>query len=147
MPSVSEIVRAMPRTLQLRFQSVGGFVRGVLEEEAARAEHPFALTEDDIATIQLFTLCFLLDEFFRAGTRAAGSAARSLERFGLEGFTVGSQKFTKDSPETMRGERLADALRAVLQQSSLWSRYQGARTARELVRTLARELSHGRPLG
>jgi len=96
-PSISSIVSQLPQRLQRRFESLGKYIRGVIDEESNNLDANIALSTEDTQLIQLAALIYLLDSFFRAGTSSARNAATTFEQFGLSGFQVGSTTFTRDN--------------------------------------------------
>lgn len=141
--SIGDIVSMMPKALQARFSSLGGYVAMVIEE-AGIAEPP--LSDEDIQFIQLAALVYALDQFLRAGTKAARSASEAFQTLGADGFVVGSTHFTKDGKNTLRGERLADALRDCITDEKMRATIAASSTMRELVRSLAQMGRRDRPL-
>jgi hypothetical protein len=142
-PSISEIIGQLPRKMQVRFESLGRFVNGIIEEEKAKLDRNIVLTKEDVQIIQLAVFIYSLDNFFRFGTYAARNASASFEQFNLSGFTVGSSVFTRDNINTMRGEELANQLRNVISSTPLAPFIRTAPTMAELVSTLIQELQDG----
>jgi hypothetical protein len=132
--TVGDIVGMMPKALQARFNSLGGYVAAVIEE-AGPKDPP--LDKEYVQFIQLAALVYALDAFFRAGTHAARSASTAFEALGAQGFTVGATHFTSTGENTLRGERLADALRDAITDDQLRALIASSRTMRDLVRDLA----------
>lgn len=133
--SIGDIVGMMPNALQARFNSLGGYVSMVIKE-AEGTDPP--LDKEDIHFIQLAALVFALDHFLRAGTKAARSASVAFESLGAEGFVVGSTPFTSNGVNTVRGERLANALRDAITDEKMRNTITSSPTMRDLVCTLAR---------
>jgi hypothetical protein len=141
----ADIVRLLPKSLQARFTSLGGYVTAILSE-VGPIDPP--LPDEQVQFIQLAALVYALDEFLRAGTRAAKSACSNFEALGAEGFAVGGTIFTKDGAATLRGERLATALRASIAEGRIKDAISSASSIRGLVKDLAWTLPRGRrPLG
>jgi len=145
-PSVAEIVRLLPYRLQIRFGNLSGFVMGIIDETRSRLNEEAVIDRPSMELIQLAALIYSLDHFFRAGTRAATDSARTFERFGLSGFQVGSTAFTSNSPATMRGEELANALRATIAGTSLGPRIRVARSMSHLIESLVKDVINGKAL-
>lgn len=103
-PSVSSIISQLPQNLQRRFESLGKYVRGIVDEESSKIDSRIILSTEEVQWIQLAALVFSLDSFFRAGTRSARNAATIFEQYDLTGFQVGSTVFTKDNYNTRRGD-------------------------------------------
>ncbi|GIK40338.1 MAG: hypothetical protein BroJett011_41710 [Chloroflexota bacterium] len=141
--TVSDIIRTLPRKLQNRFESLEGYVRGVIAEEEDNLHRSIKLSDENIRFIQLAALIYLLETFFRAGTRSARGAAIIFEQFGSSGFQIGSATFTRDNYETRRGEVLADGLLRILSNTSLNKYIISANSMRELVSTLVKEMAEG----
>lgn len=142
-PTISEIVQQLPHKLQLRFNSLGNYVRGMIDEEAARTGREIRLGHDTIQLIQLAALVYSLDSFLRAGTYAARSASTVFEGFELSGFQVGTADFTKDNRNTRLGELLANELSRTISRVWLGRFVRDSRTMKELISDLIRELSDG----
>jgi hypothetical protein len=145
--SIQDIVQTLPRSLQRRFESLGGFVAGVIEEQREHDSRDDRLTDEDVALIKFLTLVYTLDRFFRSGTDNALGAAQVFEELGAGGFSVGTTAFTTTSEATFRGERLANGLHSVVQHTSFAETLGQARTVRDLVRNLRRDLLNGKRLG
>ena len=133
--SIGDIVSMMPRALQARFDSLTGYVSSVIAE-AVGADEP--LPKERVKFIQLAALVYALDQFLRAGSRAARSASTTFEALGADGFTVGTTSFTKNGESTRRGERLADALRESIGDERMRETIASSSTMRDMIRTLAR---------
>jgi hypothetical protein len=146
-PSLSEIVNQLPLKLQQRFDSLGGYVQGIIEEEAERLDRDIILTPEDRQVIQLAVFVYSLDTFLRAGTRAAREASVTFERLGLSGFQVGSTHFTSDNLNTQRGELLAAELGQTVSQTSLGRYIRNARSMKDLVTWLMRDMRNEQSLG
>ena len=144
-PSVAQIIRLLPAVLQRRFESLNGYVRGVIEEVARRQNlNPSSLSREENDEIQLAAFVFLLDRFFRTSSRAADSAAREFAEFGLAGFRVGSQLFAPGNENSLRGERLANQLAEILSHTRLGNSIRNASTVADLVERYLRERPDGR---
>ncbi len=139
--SVADIIRELPYKLQIRFNSFEGFVSGIVAEEEHRQRQRLRFSRQNFQVIQLCAFIYTIDEFFRAGTRAARDASTLFEEFGYGGFQVGSTYFDKDNENTRRGENLANQLRADLQGTEIGQRIGAARSLNDLVATLARDLA------
>lgn len=146
-PSIAEIVDLLPLKLQRRFDSLGGYVQGIIEEERDKREIPVRLSAEDRQVVQLGAFIYMLDGFLRAGSRAAREASSTFESFGLSGFQVGSTHFTSDNMNTRRGEILAQELRAVVLQTSLGPYIRTARSMRDLVSRLIRDMTNEQTMG
>lgn len=145
-PSISFIVSQLPQKLQRRFESLGGYIRGIIDEENSRLNRAETLSTEDVQLIQFAALIYSLDSFFRAGSRSARSAATTFEQFGLSGFQVGSTTFTKDNYNTRRGEMLANKLQESISGSRLSSVIRNSATMTDLVLTMVREIIDGKSL-
>lgn len=146
-PNIAEIVGLLPLRLQRRFDSLGGYVQGIIEEERTQYDISLRLSSEDKQVIQLAAFIYMLDGFLRAGSRAAREASSTFERFGLSGFQVGSTHFTSDNLSTQRGEMLARELRGVVLQTSLGPYIRNAQSMRGLVSWLIREIINEQTMG
>lgn len=144
--SIPDIVNQLPQKLQLRFESLGSYVQGIIIEERDRLGRDIQLDNEDIQFIQLAALIYSLDSFFKGGTRAARNASFVFEQYGLQGFQVGSSTFTQNSAETLRGQRLAEALRRIIAGTSLNRFIVRSTSIRDLVVRLLREIRDGETL-
>ena len=142
--STADIVGMMPKALQSRFESLGPYVLMVIDEAGLDDPPP---AKEEVQFIQLVALVYALDQFFRAGTRAALGASLAFESLGAVGFTVGAAPFTSEGENTFRGERLAEALRASITDEKVRDLLGTSKTMKDLVSALARWLRHGRSLG
>jgi hypothetical protein len=149
MPSsntLAALVKELPRRLQLRFEALGGYVRGVVGEEGAPSVlRGRPLSDDEVAFIQLLALVYSLDRFLRDGTRAARGAAKFFEGLGSDGFDVGKTRFTRNNEATNRGERLADGLRASITGTRFEQILLTSSSMRNLVRRLVKEMRREQP--
>lgn len=144
--TIAEIVNQLPQKLQSRFESLGSYVRGVIQEERERLERDITVDTEDIQFIQLAALIYLLDSFMRTGTVAARNASSIFEQFGLAGFEIGSSRFTQSNENTLRGERLAQNLRSVIAATSLNRFITNSSSMRDLVIRLLNEIKDAETL-
>ena len=145
-PNISEIIQRLPQKLQVRFNSLGNYVQGIIDEESARNRKEIKLSSEDTQLIQLAALLYSLDSFLRAGTYAARVASTTFEEFELEGFQVGSTLFTRNNENTLRGEELAEKLRKTVERTRLGRIIRNSPTMKELISTLIREMNNGEAL-
>jgi len=103
-----EWIRTLPRSIRRRFDSMGKYIRGVLDE-AGLSER---LHRRDIETIHITVFVRVLDEFLRDGTDAAVAAVDTLSELGVEGFVIGRERFSGRNDAVTRGELLANGLRS-----------------------------------
>jgi hypothetical protein len=132
--------------MQLRFDALGGYVKAVVNEESERGlleEQRAELSNDQIAFIQLMVFVYSLGSFLRDGSRAAQGAADVFGTLGAEGFAVGKTLFTKGNENTTRGNRLADELHKAIAGTHYADILRDARSMRELVKSLIREVKRG----
>jgi len=107
-----DIRQQLPIRLKRRFDSIGAFVASVvtgMEEEKGvpkKRRLPASVKSD----ISLLVFVFSLRQFLREGSRAAEAAAKESIRLGLSGFQVGEQVFEPGNDNTLRGQRLSEAL-------------------------------------
>jgi hypothetical protein len=107
-------------------------------EEAASRER--RLKGEDIQTIKLAVFIYALEEFFREGSLAAEKAVDEFKALGVRGFTVGPSLFEGRNENVIRGQQLAHALRAAVNDPELLSVIDQASTMRNLVLELRRRL-------
>jgi len=142
-PNISLIVSQLPSKLQKRFESLGSYVRGLIDEENSRLDTKVVLSTEDIQLIQLAALIYSLDSFFRAGSSSARGAATTFEEFGLSGFQVGSTIFTRENANTRRGDLLADKLRETIMNTALGEVIRNSTSMRVLISTMIRGRNNG----
>lgn len=140
-PTISFIVSQLPQKLQRRFESLGGYIRGLIEEERQRLGKDINLTSENIQLIQLAALLYSLESFFRAGSSSARGAAATFEQFQIPGFQVGRTTFTSTSYSTQLGDVLADRLQNTIRNSRLGVVISNSATMRDLITTMIREMS------
>jgi len=145
-PSISSIVSRLPQKIQNRFESLGGYIRGIIDEESNKSGVNIALSSNDVQSIQFAALIYSLDHFFRAGSSSARTAAMTFEQLGLQGFQVGSSHFTKDNDNTRRGDMLADKLRDSIGNSHMGIVIRNSISMRDLISTMIREVNNGQSL-
>ena len=141
-PNISFIVSQLPNKLQKRFESLGSYVRGLIDEESSRLDKKIVLSTEDIQLIQLAALIYSLDSFFRAGSSSARGAAIIFEEFDLSGFRVGTTTFTRENINTRRGDLLANKLRESIINSALGMAITNANSMRALISTMIRGMSN-----
>jgi hypothetical protein len=139
--SIWDLINSLPRNYQIRFNSLGRYVRGLIEEEESEREQNLGLDNEDISFIQLAVFVFSLDDFLRAGTRAAQQASQTLEGYKIPGFQIGSTIFTKNNESTMRGEVLANQLRDVVADLPIGELIQNSSSIRNLVSRIIQYLN------
>jgi hypothetical protein len=144
--TVSEIIRLLPQKLQQRFNSLGRYVQGIIEEEEDKLGRDIEISHEDVQLIQMAAFIYSLDNFLRVGTSAARIASITFEQFGFGGFQVGSTTFTRNNHATRRGELLAQALRGTVADTPLYGHIISASTMQVLISTLVREMADGAPL-
>jgi hypothetical protein len=142
-PTISSIISQLPQNLQRRFDSLGKYVRGIVDEESSKTDTRVILSTEEIQLIQLAALVYSLDSFFRAGTRSARNAATIFEQYELPGFQVGSTVFTKDNYNTRRGDLLAENLQEAILGTNLGKVIKNSSSMRGLISTMIREMNNG----
>jgi hypothetical protein len=140
--TISEIIRQLPQSLQTRFNSLSRYVQGIIEEEQDNLGRDIELNPEDAQLIQLTAFIYSIDDFLRAGTRAAQAASGIFEEFGSAGFQVGRSHFTSDSDDTLRGEALANGLRDTVASTPLHRYIASASTMQALISALVREMTN-----
>ncbi len=143
-PPLSEIISLLPRKLQLRFDSLGNYVRGMIEEETAKLGAGISLSAEEEQLIHLAVFIYSLDSFFRTGTNAARNTSITFEEFGFSGFQVGNAFFTQNNDNTLRGIQLANELANTVANTPLGRFIRNASSMKDLVSTLTREVNNGR---
>jgi hypothetical protein len=138
--SISDFLNLLPRKLQVRFTSLGSYVRALVTE--IKLEHHI---EDDfgpteIQIIQLVAFIYALERFMRVGSHAARKASVAFNAFGLEGFQVGSTQFTKNNLNTTRGRRLANMLRASIVNTPVERIVKNSHSLKNLVEAMIFEI-------
>ena len=108
MSPMEEVLLSMPYRLRKRFEWVGTYVNGVIEEERETVSEDQRLTRPEVQLVQLEVLTQYLDAFFRDGTTAAIKAVDVLKGMDVSGFSIGSSTFRGRNNEVMRGDRLSD---------------------------------------
>jgi hypothetical protein len=146
-PNITEIIQRLPQKLQVRFNSLGNYVQGIIDEESFKSQKEIKLSRDDIELIQLAAFIYSLDSFLRAGTYSAKAASTIFEDFESEGFQIGSTVFTRNNANTMRGEVLADELRSIVERTRLGRIIRNSPTMKHLIATLIQEMNNDKTLG
>jgi hypothetical protein len=140
--TVNQIVSLLPSRLQLRFESLGTYVRSVIEEERQILGMRERISQEDIQRIQLAVFIYSLNSFFRIGTSAAKSASSTFEELGFTSFKIGSSYFSQNNETTMRGETLALKLEKMLAKSTLGKHIRSSYSMRDLISRLLQELKN-----
>lgn len=142
-PNITEIIKLLPRPLQIRFNSIGSFVKAVVEEKEAQGGRKAQLSQEETDLIQLAAFIYSLNWFLTEGTKAAQATISTLDNFGLEGFLIGSTPFEKDNENTMRGKILAEAMMQNIGDPNLARRIQQATSMTSLIINLRNDLTRG----
>jgi hypothetical protein len=140
---VTEIIKQLPQPFQNRFNSLGGYVRSVIEELEKNTKPKNRLGKEDVSIIQLAVFIYYMNWFLQEGTRAAQASILTLESFGLVGFSVGSTVFTRDNENTLLGKNLAEGLMKSLGNSPLATYIKQAKNMPSLIRNLRDEMKYG----
>jgi hypothetical protein len=106
MATDSDWLGALPRSVRQRFEGLGSYVSGVLEEYDRRSK----LNRSQIQEIHLRIFIEELSGFFIDGSRAAARAVDAFEQLGIHGFRIGNETFAGRNEAVTRGQRLAEAL-------------------------------------
>lgn len=114
MTSYSQIVNMLPYRLKARFESLGGYVQSLIDEQESGVGRRGRLSSDDVAFIKLLVFVGTLDQFFREGSTAARSAVRRFESLGMKSFKVGSTEFKGNNEHVRRGDTLSHQLRTLV---------------------------------
>lgn len=149
-PNISEIIRLLPQPLRTRFNSLGNYVKTVFEGQGKNRLRKSKLTDEDIRFVQLAAFIYSINFFLREGTKAAQTAAETLEKLQvknanirIEGFNVGSTIFKKDNENTLLGRTLAESLMQSLAGTPLLKHIEQATSMSNLIKNLRDEMTRG----
>lgn len=137
-----DIVSRLPYRLRNRFESLGAYVKAVIDEEQRGTQKNMKLKRDHVQLIQLIVFIHCLDDFLREGTNAARGAVEGLGRLGIDGFSVGSTEFSGNNENVARGEVLADQLRAAVAEMDLFNSLPSNVGPTQLTQELIRRIKH-----
>jgi hypothetical protein len=135
-PTLSQMVAELPRQLQRRFESLGSYVKDVLERDQGPGGG--GLSRDHLAAIQLAAFVYSLREFLEEGTRAARSAAIVFESLGATRFRIGRTEFSRNNENTLLGRRLGANLVAALNDPELLRIMERATSLTSFIKTLGK---------
>jgi hypothetical protein len=121
-----------------RFDGLGKYVEAILDEARLRNK----LSRDEIRQIQVIIFVRALDAFLRQGSEAAAGAVDALAEFGIDGFRVGSERFSGRNDAVTRGDRLAADLRTVAAEVGMPEVAESDFGLRQTIIQLAKELSN-----
>src|SRR5580692_3241271 len=107
MASISQIINGLPRPIRLRFDSIGGYVHGIISEEQESLPTTQHLTPQEMEIVKLVAFCFAANRFFKEGAEAARLAVDEFQRFNIPGFQVGSTHFEGRNQNVLLGDNLA----------------------------------------
>jgi hypothetical protein len=147
MASVSQIINGLPRPIRLRFDSLGGYVQGVISEDQENLPAPQHLTQQETEMVKLVVFCYAATRFFKEGSEAARSAVDEFKRFEIPGFQVGSTIFEGRNRNVTLGDTLATDLMRAFEGSPLQHFITSAENMTDLVRALARRIRYERRMG
>ncbi len=97
----------IPGALRHRFDSLGGFVNGVLDQKRGEGRR---LPKDRREFIQIVIFITVLHRFLIQGARAAQDTLDELKEHGITSFAIGSARFEEGSEDLQRGFVLASEL-------------------------------------
>lgn len=144
----TDFVRRLPYKLQSRFESLGRFVRSVIEELEFenRTDKSTRIDRGKVQDIEVVVFAITLESFFRAGTQVASSAVQAFDTLDMRGFVVGTTVFEGENENVLRGSVLASDLRSRLEESIGPSTHllRFEMGLRQLIRTLWEEARDGK---
>jgi len=143
MASFGEILRSLPYRLRLRFDSLGGYVSSILDENQGDLPRRNRLKPEEVQIIQIIVFIYALDFLFQEGTRAAMMAVSEFEKLGMAGFRIGSAHFEGENENVMRGRDLSDALRRTLSDSAILELIGSETSIKSLTIRLMRLVKNG----
>src|SRR5262245_33539112 len=143
----SDLIDLLPRRLQGRFESLGGYVETVLHEYEEKIPAQHRLRREDVQIIKLGVFIYALQEFLREGSRAAAKAVDEFQALGVSGFRVGSSLFEGRNENVVRGGKLAQALRVAVGNPEILSIIDRTSRMRDLIVELIRRQRSERRLG
>lgn len=144
-PTYSELIRKLPYRLQRRFESFGGYVESVLNENEPQGGWPSSL-EEELDGIKLLAFTFALRTFFKQGTIIAKNTIEVFEDLGAEGFVVGKTDFTRENENTLRGEKLSNLLDEKLEENDLSTLLHEGKSISLIILEIARGFSDGKSM-
>jgi hypothetical protein len=110
----SDVLSRLPRRMRVRFESLGSYVRSIVNELEERTPRPDRLADESVQLIQLVVLVYAMDDLLREGSRAARAAVGQFRETGMAGFTVGTSVFEGENANVTLGEDLSRGLRLSL---------------------------------
>ncbi len=116
--SLRAVIELLPYRLRSRFNSLGSYVQGCIDEtindmrrgQARNVNRVLTLSSEDRQTIQLIGFVVFIGRFFKDGTRAASLATDAFASLGTPGFQIGRTEFEGRNVNVMRGQSLHNAL-------------------------------------
>lgn len=111
MPTYSQLINKLPYRLKARFESLGGYVQSLIDDQETKTAGGRHLSDDETSLIKVLIFIGTLDGFFREGSAAARSAVSSFEKLGMKGFRVGTTAFEGENENVRRGDTLSSQLR------------------------------------
>ena len=147
MASLKEITNTLPRTIRLRFDSIGGYVQTILSEEQESLPRIMHLSFEEIETVKLVAFTYSVQRLFREGTAAARHAVEELKRFDIPGFQVGNTLFSGQNESVMLGESLAEDLMQCFAGTKYSQLIKSSDKLTELVKNSIIEVRNERAMG
>lgn len=144
MAKLKDIINTLPRTLRLRFDSIGGYVQTIVaenEESLPKSQH---LRIEEIEAVKLVAFTYAVERLFREGAKAARTTVQELSKFNIRGFQVGQTVFEGENENVILGEKLADDLMKCFVGSKYGKLITSSSTLTELIRKAMIEVRNER---
>lgn len=108
--SYSQILNQLPTRLRPRFESLGRYVKTIVDEEQVHIARRKRLKRQQVELLQTLVFVEVLNDLFKETTAAATRTVMTFEELGVSGFSVGQTVFVGRNENVMRGEHLSQQL-------------------------------------
>jgi len=147
MSTINDIIVSLPRPIRLRFDSIGGYVQGIIAEQEESLPVGRHLRSEEVDLVKLIAFCYAATRLFREGSSAARSAVDELALFEIPGFQIGSVLFHERNENVMLGDTLADDMMRAFEGTPFQRAIVSSTSMNDLVKTVSRRLRHGGRVG
>jgi hypothetical protein len=136
----SDWTKSLPRSIKLRLEGTSRYATSILEE----ADLLQRLSRSNLRTIQTAAFVVSLDQFLREGSEAAMRAVDTFRSVGIEGFTLGNERFEGRNEAVTRGSRLSAMLREQIVDTRIHQFLESPKSLRDLILEMGRRLARRR---
>lgn len=138
--SYTQILTQLPTRLRPRFESLGRYVKTIVDEEQVHMPRRNRLKRQQIELLQTLVFVHVLNDLFKETTAAAMRTVMTFEELGVSGFSVGQTDFVGRNENVMRGERLSEQLMQQAGEFLPTTDENGSRGLRQFIKELIKRV-------